>query len=83
MNKAKIKELEREIKLLKEYKELLEACLELKEKLNGNKEYIPVPQPYPVYPYSTYPNYPTIIYTTDDSTDYIYSNDPNKVTLTT
>jgi hypothetical protein len=44
MNK---KELKQEIKLLKEYKELLEMCLELKERLNNSDKYIP------------YPNYPS------------------------
>ena len=33
MKKSEIKELEREIKLLREYKELLEQCIELKNQL--------------------------------------------------
>jgi len=46
MKKSEIKELEKEIKLLKEYKELLEKCIELKNQL--------IDYPYPTYPIITY-----------------------------
>jgi hypothetical protein len=59
------KELQNEIKLLKEKVALLEKCVKLNDELEQfkklaqpMKEYIPYP--YPVYPnYPVYPTYPT------------------------